>query len=1148
MHCVGCGQDNREGRKFCAACGGPLAVACPTCGVPNEPGAKFCGECGVPLAAARRSSLPLTGSGPAPDGAAARAHTATHLAKKILESKAAVEGERKLVTVLFADVKGSMDLAERLDPEQWAAIMQRFFGILADGVERFEGFVDKFTGDGIMALFGAPIAHEDHARRACYAALHLQDGLRAYANELRLTRGLNFSARMGINSGEVIVGKIGDDLRMEYTAQGHTVGLAARMEQIAEPGKIYITAHTAAELQGHFALDDLGEMQIKGVQSAMHVHELKGLGQMHTRMDVSRARGFSRFVGRGDEMQALEAALARASEGQTQVIGIVGEAGLGKSRLCYEFLERCRARGLMTLETTGVSHGRAIPFLPILKLFRAFFGVTEQDSDATARERIAGRLLLLDERLRESLPLIFDFMGVSDPENPSPRIDPEARQRQMFDMARRVIQARGQKETTVSLLEDLHWFDDGSLTFLEPLIDANVGGRALMLLNFRPEFQAPWMGKSYYHQLPLAPLGPDAIRELLAALLGDDPSTAGLAEAIHARTAGNPFFTEEVVQTLIESGKLVGKKGAYRLVTSVDKLEVPGSVHAVLAARIDRLAAREKDVLQTAAVIGREFDEPTLAAVVEQDAPQLREALQTLKDTEFVYEQSLYPVAEYLFKHPLTQEVALTSQLQERRRRLHAAVAKVIEAAHGDDLDEQAALLAHHWEQAADVRRAMDWHRRAAEWVAARDPGGGVRHWRRVRDLGHMLEEDDVKEIRLRACGAIVASGGWRFGMSEDEVQACLDEARLLAQELGHPDALAVPLAGHAMLLQVRGRAAGLECAEEAKTMVSDDMDLGARLFVDSVHAVCLFDCGRLRESLQAFDLLARQTDGDAQAGRELTGFSPLILATQFGAVALAQAGRFNDCWPQLDRAIQMARGQGAQENLCWALAFPGVCAYLARGTSRVPVKDLRLACLEAVEIADVVGSRLSQIHASSTLAVALFMEGDYAASEERFVEALAQARDADTALELRGQYMAIFADAGLARGDAAIAITRARDAVNIADAADSWFHAALARTVLVDALVHSGAPESEINPVIAAARDLVCRSGGNSLLPRLREAEARLAGRDDGAILEAGLREAEAMYRAMGAPDPADRLAKVLGCPVAGGWTGPGTQVPRQR
>ncbi len=337
-----------------------------------------------------------------------------HLADKILQSKSALEGERKQVTVLFADVKGSMELAEQMDPEAWSEIMQRFFKILSDGVGRFEGFVDKFTGDGIMALFGAPIAHEDHARRACYAALHMLDGLRTYATELRLRRGLNFSARLGLNSGEVMVGtigKIGDAVRMDYTAQGHTVGLAARMEQIAEPGKVYLTAHTAAHVQGYFALADLGEMEVKGVQGAMHVYELQGLGQMHTRLDVSRSRGFSRFVGRGDEMQALESALARAREGNAQVVGIVGEAGLGKSRLCYEFLERCRGRGLMTYETTGVAHGKALPLLPVLRLFRAFYGITDQDSDATARERIAGRLLLLDDRLRASLPLNFDFMG-----------------------------------------------------------------------------------------------------------------------------------------------------------------------------------------------------------------------------------------------------------------------------------------------------------------------------------------------------------------------------------------------------------------------------------------------------------------------------------------------------------------------------------------------------------------------------------------------------------------------------------------------------------------------------------------------------------------------------------------------------------------
>ncbi len=1123
MRCPSCNHDNRAERRFCAECGRALAALCASCGAANESGEKFCGGCGAALTAAR----------PAGSTASSAASMPKHLAEKILQSKSTLEGERKQVTVLFADVKGSMELAEQLDPEEWSRIMQRFFQILSEGVERFEGFVDKFTGDGIMALFGAPIAHEDHARRACYAALHMLDGLRRYANELRLRRGLNFSARLGVNSGAVIVGtigKVGDNLRMEYTAQGHTVGLAARMEQIAEPGKVYLTAHTAAQVDGYFALADLGAMEIKGVQEPMHVYELQGLGQMRTRLDVSRSRGFSRFVGRGDEMQVLETALGRAREGNAQIVGIVGEAGLGKSRLCYEFLERCRARGLMTYETTGVAHGKAIPFLPILRLFRAFYGVTEQDSDATARERIAGRLLLLDERLRESLPLNFEFMGVPDPENPAPRVDPEARQRQMFDIVRRVIQARGQKETTVTLLEDLHWFDGGSTAFLEPLIEAVVGTRALVLLNFRPEYQTPWMGKSYYHQLPLAPLGPDAIRELLDALLGNDPSIAGLAAAIHARTAGNPFFTEEVVQNLIESGKLQGTKGAYRLVMPVDKLEVPSSVHALLAARIDRLAAREKDVLQTAAVIGREFDEPTLAAVVEQDAPQLREALQTLKDAEFVYEQALFPVAEYLFKHPLTQEVALASQLQERRRRLHAAVARVIEAAHPGDLEQQAALLAHHWEAAADPAQAVRWHRRAAEWVGTRDPEEGLRHWRKVRELGHALEDEDVKQARLRACSVILGAGAWRLGMSEDEVRTCMDEVRSLAQELARPTAIAAALAGLAGFHGMLGRAeAALELAEETFGMLNDGMEPGEIFLVETLLAYWLAVAGRLPQALAAFDRIVERSGGDPHVGRELIGYSPLIWAESTSALMLAHAGRFDECWPRLERAIRMAREHGAQENLGWALGGLGSCPYFAGGTSRTPVTDVRLACLEAVDTAEAGGSRFSRIFASFNLATAHFLSRDWDACKERFTQALAEARSAGTALDWQGNHLAVFADACLASGDAEAAIAKAREGIAVADAGGAWFQAALTRAALADALVRTGAPEEEIARAIAEARELVQKSGGNSLLPRLREAEARVTGRDDLAILETGLREAEAMYRAMGAPDPADRLAKEI-------------------
>ena len=1128
MLCPECRADNPFDASFCEQCGVRLGFSCPDCGAALGPDARFCKKCGTRITqSATGQSQPLRReAGPKTDAPP----VARHLADTIRRSRSALKGERKQVTVLFADVKGSMEIAEQMDPEEWTAIMQRFFKILAEGVERFEGYVDKFTGDGIMALFGAPIAHEDHGRRACYAALHMRDGLRAYANELRLRRGLNFSVRLGLNSGEVIVGEIGDDLRMDYTAQGHTVGLASRMEQIAEPGKAYLTAHTASLVDGYFALADLGEMEIKGVHGAMHVYELQGLGQMGARLDVSRRRGFSRFVGRGDEMQVLESALARAREGNTQVVGIVGEAGLGKSRLCFEFLERCRARGMMTYETAGVSYGKAVPFLPILKLFRAFFGVTEQDSAATARERIAGRLLLLDRSLDDSLPLSFDFLGVADPDRPPPQIDPEARQRQLFNIVRRVVRARGQRETGVTVIEDLHWFDSGSEAFLEPLIEAAAGTRALVLLNFRPEYHAPWMRKSYYHQLPLAPLGPEAICELLDALLGKDPSTAGLVEEIQARAGGNPFFTEEVVRSLIESGKLHGSKGAYRLVVPVEKLEVPNSVRAILAARIDRLAEREKDVLQTAAVIGREFDEPTLAAVAEQDAPQLQEALQKLKDTEFVYEQSLYPIAEYLFKHPLTHEVALTSQLHERRRRLHGAVARVIEAAHSEDLNERAALLAHHWEEAGDLDQAVRWHRRTAEWFRTRDPIEGVRHWRHVRNLGKALDSQEARESRLRACGGILSSGSWRVGMGEDEARECLEEVRALAQELGRPSAVAGALSGVAAIVGMTGRAAAaVELYTNAREMLGENADKGEIFAVETGYAYFLTTAGRIEQALQAFDRVAQLTGGDPQVGRELVGFSPLVFCEHMTSMALAQSGRFRECWARAERAIPMAREHGAHENLGWALGNISSIAYLARGTSQAPARDLRPICAEALEVATSVGSRLSQLFASYALATALFLSGDHGACEERFNEAFAQARDAGTGLEYQPFFLAVFADSCRARGDFEMAIAKAREGIKAADAGGARFQSALTRGALAEAQIAAGRPEQEIATLIAEARELVRKSGGNSLLPRLCEAEARLVGRKDPEAQASGLREAEKMYREMGMPDPADRIAKEL-------------------
>jgi class 3 adenylate cyclase len=359
--------------------------------------------------------------------------------------------------VLFADVKGSMDLTDHVAPEEWHEILDGFFKILTESVHRFEGTVNQYTGDGIMALFGAPIAHEDHAKRACYAALSMRDELHRFAQELRRERGLDVAARIGLNSGEVVVGKIGDDLRMDYTAQGHTVGLAQRMEALAEVGKIYITAVTAQRVEGYFQLEDLGAFNVKGTSAPVRAYALEGPGRLRTRFDRARARGLSRFVGRDDEMLLLESALARAEQGQGQVVAVVAPAGTGKSRLCFELVERCRAKGIAVLEAQGAAHGRSIPLRPMLEMFRQRFGITEQDSDLSAREKIAGTLLLLDPSFTETLPAMFDFMGVPDPARVAPRIDPEAARRRILELFRRVVRADTNNRTIVTLIEDLHW-------------------------------------------------------------------------------------------------------------------------------------------------------------------------------------------------------------------------------------------------------------------------------------------------------------------------------------------------------------------------------------------------------------------------------------------------------------------------------------------------------------------------------------------------------------------------------------------------------------------------------------------------------------------------------------------------------------------
>jgi class 3 adenylate cyclase len=447
------------------------------------------------------------------------------------------EGERKQLTVLFADVQGSLELQEDLDVEAWARIVDRFVIILADGVRRFGGTVDKFTGDGIMALFGAPLAQEDHARRACHAAWHMARAIRTYAEELRRSEGVDLHVRVGLNSGEVVVGRVGEDLRIDPTALGHTVGLAQRMEALAVPGSAYLTQHTARLVEGWFRLRDLGPMTVKGAREPLGVYVLEGPAPPRSK----GGRATSRLVGRASEMARLEEALTRAAEGHAQVVGVVGEAGVGKSRLCDEFARSVLARGITVRRAAGVSHGRRVPLLPVLALLRDYFGITDADSPSQARERIRDLLVGLGPDLSDDLPLLFDFVEVPDPQRPA-QLGAEARIRRVFEVLRRVTARRSERELLVLVIEDLHWFDPQSEAFLERLIESYPGSRTLVVTNFRPDFSAAWMRHSYYQQISLAPLSPDAVADMLRDLLGGDASSAPLPAYLVERTGGNPFF------------------------------------------------------------------------------------------------------------------------------------------------------------------------------------------------------------------------------------------------------------------------------------------------------------------------------------------------------------------------------------------------------------------------------------------------------------------------------------------------------------------------------------------------------------------------------------------------------------------------------
>ena len=701
MTCPRCRHDNPGDAVFCQECGTRLETACPSCGTANQLGAKFCKKCGQ-----RLSGPQAEPAMPGPRFGPPERYTPKHLAEKILTSKAALEGERKQVTVLFADLKGSMELLADRDPEEARKLLDPVLEHMMGAVHRYEGTVNQVMGDGIMALFGAPLAHEDHAVRACYAALDMQTTIRRYAEEVRRSHGVVLQIRIGLNSGEVVVRAIGSDLRMDYSAIGQTTHLAARTEQLAKPDTTLLTTDVLRLAEGFIAVTPLGPMPVKGLNPPIELYELTGAGPRRSRLHAAAARGLSRFVGREAELEHVRQAIGRAAAGHGQVVAIVGEPGVGKSRLVWEVTHSHRTHGWLILQAGSVSYGKATLYLPMIDLLKGYLQVSDRDEPRAIREKVTGKLLALLD-----VPVVDRRWDILSP--------PERRQRSI-DALKRLLLRESQVQPLLVVFEDLHWIDAETQAVLDRLVESLPTARLLLLVNYRPEYRHGWGGKTYYRQLRLDPLAPENATALLETLLGGDANLESLKRLLLARTEGNPFFLEESVQSLVDQDVLAGARGAYRLVKTAEAIHVPATVQTILAARIDRLPAEDKDLLQTASVVGTDVPVAVLAGVAGASSDALSDGLARLQAAEFLYETSLFSDLEYTFKHALTHEVAYGSLLQDRRRALHARIADAIEALYPERLTEQIERIAHHAVRGEVWDKALAYLRQAGDRAVAR--------------------------------------------------------------------------------------------------------------------------------------------------------------------------------------------------------------------------------------------------------------------------------------------------------------------------------------------------------------------------------------------------------------------------------------------
>jgi class 3 adenylate cyclase/tetratricopeptide (TPR) repeat protein len=742
-------------------------------------------------------------------------YTPKHLADKILAARASLEGERKQVTVLFADVKGFTSISERLDPEEVNDLISECMVFLTEEIHRYEGTIAQFLGDGVMALFGAPIAHEDAPQRALYASLGMRDRLREYSRKLK-QRGIEFNMRIGLNTGLVVVGKIGDDLTMEYTAMGDTVNLASRMESTAEPGAIQVSENTYRLTEGYFEFKALGDIEVKGKTEPVKAYQLLGLGRVKTRLGVSEMRGLTPFVGRRKELDHLIDCYEQAKRGQGQVVGITGEPGVGKSRLLLQLRSVLPQGEYSYLEGECHHYGDTVAYLPILDILRSYCGIEEGEQEALSRKKLQQRISQLDERLTVMLPPLQELMSLKVEDEQFLRLDPQLKRARIFEAVWSLLIRESQNRPLVLAVEDLQWIDKTSEEFLGYIIARLGGARIMLIILYRPEYSNPWTSKTYYSQIRVDELPLDASAEMVQAILKGGKAAEDLVRLILDRAAGNPLFMEEFTRSLVERGYIERKDGRYVLTVKPSDIQVPETVQGIISARMDRLEKVLKETMQVASVIGKEFAYRVLQVLTGMQ-DELRAYIFSLQELEFIYEKSLFPELEYMFKHNLTQEVAYNSLLLKRRREIHERTGKAIEELYRDRLEEFYEVLAHHYSRSDNLEKAHEYLKlsviKAAYGYSIWEAYRFCKEAIQVLNRGPQTQENKRKEIEIRLITAQVMMG---LGYPEDYFQV-LEEGERLARDLGDEGSVAVFCSAIGRGYSSRGDPAkGIEYGERA--------------------------------------------------------------------------------------------------------------------------------------------------------------------------------------------------------------------------------------------------------------------------------------------------------------------------------------------